>query len=119
MSEFLEYEDCLANVNSVVLAGRVVKVEPLTGKATGIAFTVGYEKHWPNGQVQTIPIVCYITGPERLAQLRWLQPGEWVLVHHAEVTNTGAVYVNRVEWLSRPPRESGEEDLYLSEAHSS
>jgi hypothetical protein len=85
MSDVLTRKECVANLNTATMAGKVLKVEALTGKATGFAFTIGYEKHWPNGSVQTIPIRCYVTGAERVAKLRWLKPGEVVLVH-GEVT---------------------------------
>jgi hypothetical protein len=113
MGDFLTYEDCLANLNTATLAGKVLTVEPLTGKATGVVFTIGYEKHWPNGAVQTIPIRCYVTGSERVQKLGWLKPDELVLAH-GEVTDRGAVYAYQVEWLSRPAREPGEDDEYLA-----
>jgi hypothetical protein len=47
--DFLAYEECLVNINSATIGGEVVKVEPLTGKATGVAFTIAYKKEWPNG----------------------------------------------------------------------
>jgi hypothetical protein len=113
MSDVLTYEDCVTNLNTATLAGKVLKVEALTGKATGVAFTVGYEKHWPNGAVQTIPIRCYVTGADRLEKLGWLTAGAWVLAH-GEVTDKGAVYAYQVEWLSRPAREPGEDDEFLA-----
>jgi hypothetical protein len=86
MDDFLTYEDCVANLNTATLAGKVLTVELLTGKATGFAFTISYEKHWPNGGTQTIPIRCYVTGADRLERLGWLKAGEWVLAH-GEVTD--------------------------------
>jgi hypothetical protein len=113
MSDFLTWEECVANMNTATIAGKVLKVETLTGKATGFALTIGYEKRWPNGSVQTIPIRCYVTGAERVEKLSWLKPGECVLVH-GEVTDKSAVYAHQLEWLSRPPREPGEDDAYLA-----
>jgi hypothetical protein len=113
MEDFLSIEACLPNLNAATIGGQVLTVEALTGKATGLTFTIGYEKHWPNGNVQAIPIRCYVTGAERVEKLRWLKPGEWVLVH-GEVTDKSAIYAYQVEWLSRPPREPGEEDAYLT-----
>jgi hypothetical protein len=113
MDDFLSYEACIANMNTATLAGKVLKVEALTGKATGIAFTIDYQKHWPNGNTQSIPIRCYVTGADRLEKLSWLKAGEWVLAC-GEITDKGAVYAHQVEWLSRPPREPGEDDAYLA-----
>jgi hypothetical protein len=91
----------------------VVKVEPLTGKATGAAFTIAYKKEWPNGNVQIIPIRCYVTGTDRLEKLTWLKAGEWALVH-GEVTDKGAVYAHQLEHLSKSERPAGHDDAYLA-----
>jgi hypothetical protein len=112
MADFLTEEECTPNLNSATISGKVVKVETLTGKATGFVFTVGYEKHWPNGTTQTIRIQCYVTGAERVEKLSWLKAGEWVLAH-GEITDRGAIYAHRLEWLSRPERVPGEDDEYL------
>jgi hypothetical protein len=91
----------------------VLKVEALSGKATGLAFTVGYQKQWPNGSTSTIAIRCYVTGA-KAEKLSWLKAGAWALVH-GEVTDRGAVYAHQLEWLSRPARElDGDEDAYLA-----
>ncbi len=113
MSDFLTEAECVPNMNAATIGGKVLKVEALTGEATGFVFTIGYEKSWPNGHVQTIPIRCYVTGAERVEKLGWLKTGEWVLAH-GEVTNKGAVYAHQLEWLSRPPCEPGEDDAYLA-----
>jgi hypothetical protein len=113
MNDFLTWEDCVVNMNTATIAGEVLKVESLTGKATGFAFTIGYQKQWPNGNTQTIPIRCYVTGAERAEKLGWLQPGAWALVH-GEVTDKGTVYARQLEWLSRPAREASEDDAYLA-----
>jgi hypothetical protein len=114
MDDFLSEEACLPNLNTATVAGKVLKVEALTGKVSGFAFTIGYEKHWPNGGVQTVPIQCYATGAERVEQLGWLKPGEVALVR-GEITNKAAVFAHQLEWLSKPPREPGEGDVYLAE----
>jgi hypothetical protein len=113
MTDFLSWEDCLTNLNTATIAGKVLKVEALTGKATGFVFSIAFRKVWPNGNTQTIAVRCYVTGAERVAKLSWLQPGEWALVH-GEITDKGAVYAHQLEWLSRPAREPGEEDAYLA-----
>jgi hypothetical protein len=113
MTDVFTEADCVPNLNSATLSGKVRTVEALTGKVTGVAFTIGYQKHWPKGAVQTIPIRCYVTGPERVETLGWLKAGEVVLVH-GEITDKGAVYAHRLEWLSRPERESGDDDAYLT-----
>jgi hypothetical protein len=113
MNDFITWEDCLANMNTATIAGKVLEVQALSGKATGFAFTIGYQKHWPNGNTQTIAIRCYITGAERVEKSSWLKPGEWALVHGG-VTDKGAVYAHQVEWLSRPARVSDADDAYLA-----
>jgi hypothetical protein len=113
MSDFMTEADCAPNLNSATVAGKVLKVEALTGKATGFVFTIAYEKRWSNGGTQTIPIRCYVTGAERVEKLGWLKPGEVVLAH-GEVTDRGAVYAHQVEWLSRPERAPGEDDEFLA-----
>ena len=113
MSDFLTWEDCVANLNTATIAGKVLKVESLTGKATGLAFSIGYQKQWPNGNTQTIAIRCYVTGAERVEKSSWLKPGEWALVH-GEVTDKGAVYAHQLEWLSRRAREPDADDAYLA-----
>jgi hypothetical protein len=110
---FLSEEDCVPNLNSATIAGKVIKVEPLKGKSPGLAFTVGYLKHWPNGGSQDIPVRCYVTG-ERVEKLKsWMKAGEVVLVH-GEITDKNAVYAHVVERLSIPQREPGEDDAYLA-----
>jgi hypothetical protein len=113
MSDFLTEAECAPNLNSATIAGKVIKVEALTGKVTGFAFSVGYEKHWPNGGSQEIPIRCYVTGADRIEKLGWLKPGEVVLVH-GEVTDKGAVYAHQLECLSKMAREPGADDAYLA-----
>jgi hypothetical protein len=116
MSDFLSEMDCLPNINACTVAGKVLKLEPLT-KMAGIAFTIGYQKHWPNGGTQEIPIRCYLTGAERVAKLDWLQVGD-VVVIHGEVTDKGAVYAHIIERPYRVERDPGEDDAYLSGAIS-
>jgi len=113
MSDVLSEQDYLPNMNTVVIAGKVIKVEPLTGKTPGLAVTVGYIKHWPNGGSQEIPLCCYVMGTERLEKLGWLQVGEVVLVS-GEVTDKGSVYAHRLEPFSKPARQTGEGDQYLA-----
>jgi hypothetical protein len=113
MSDFLSWEECVVNMNAATIGGKIAKVEALTGKATGFAFTIEYKKQWPNGTTQTIPIRCYVTGAERVEKLSWLKPGEWALVH-GETTDKGAIYAHQLEWLSKPEREPGEDDQFLA-----
>jgi hypothetical protein len=110
---FLSEAECMPNMNSATIAGKVTKIEPITGKATGIAFTVGYMKTWPNGSTQEIPLKCYVTGAERVEKLSWLKVGEVVLVH-GEVTDRGSVYAHQLEQLSKPARQPGDDDAYLA-----
>jgi hypothetical protein len=90
MDDFLSVEACRPHMNAATIAGKVIKVEPLTGKTAGSAVTVGYTKTWPSGGTQEIPLRCSVTGAERLEKLSWLKAGEVVLVR-GEVTNRGAV----------------------------
>jgi hypothetical protein len=113
MDDVLSEADCLPNLNSCTLAGRVVKVEAFTGKTPGRSFVVRYTKVWPNGGSQEIPITCYLTGPERIDKASWLKVGEVVLVH-GEVTDKGAVYAHQLEQLSKPARQPGEGDQFLA-----
>jgi hypothetical protein len=105
MSDFLTEQDCAPNLNTATVAGKVLKVERLTGKTPGISFHIGYQKHWPSGGVQEIPIKCYASGEARLEKLSWLKSGEYVLVH-GEVTDKGAVYAHQIEQLSATGRSS-------------
>jgi hypothetical protein len=113
MSDFLTQEECAPNLNSATIAGKVTKAEPLTGKTPGLTFVVGYQKHWPNGGTQEIPIRCYVTGQERVEKLHWLQPGETILAH-SEITDRGALYCHQIEHLSKPERVPGEGDEFLA-----
>jgi hypothetical protein len=113
MDDFLREQACQPNLNAATIAGKVVKVEPLKGKAVGLSFVVGYEKHWPNGGSQEIPLRCYLTGAERTEKAGWLKPGEVVLVH-GEVTDRGAVYAHQLTQLSKPEREPGDDDAFLA-----
>lgn len=113
MNDFLTREQCAPNMNAATIAGKAINVELLTGKTPALRFIVGYQKHWPSGGVQEIPIRCYVTGAGRIEKLGWLKPGEVVLVKD-EVTDKGAVYAHQLEHLSRPERESGEDDAYLA-----
>lgn len=115
MNDFLTKADCAPNLNSCTIAGKVIRAEPLHGKSVGLSFTIGYQKHWPHGGTQEIPIRCYVTGAERVDKLRWLKAGEIVLVA-GEVTDKGAVYAHRIEQLSKPEREPGsdDDDAYLA-----
>jgi hypothetical protein len=113
MREFLSEADFLPNMNVATIAGKVIRVEPLTGKTPGLAFVVGYVKHWPNGAAQEIPLRCYLTGAERIDRAGWLKVGEVVLVH-GEVTDKGAIYAYQLDHLSKPPRQAGEGDQFLA-----
>jgi hypothetical protein len=97
------YEDCLVNLNTVTVAGKVASVEKISGKVPGLVFIISYQKHWPSGGVQEIPIRCYVSGEARIEKLDWLRPGEWVLAH-GEVTDKGSIYAHQIEQLSRPSR---------------
>jgi hypothetical protein len=110
---FLTEQDCAPNINSATIAGKVIKREEIKGKSIGISFVVGYQKHWPSGGIQEIPIRCYVSGQERIEKLGWLKMGEVVLVH-GEVTDRGAVYAMQIEHLSKPERIPGEDDEYLA-----
>jgi hypothetical protein len=57
MSDFLGEADCASNMNAATIAGKVIKVEPLTGKTLGLSCVVGYQKQWPNGGSQEIPML--------------------------------------------------------------
>lgn len=114
MTEFLDESECLPNMNSCTVAGKVVRAEPLQGKTPGMAFTISYTKRWPSGGSSEIPIRCYMTGAERTEKLSWLKVGEVVLVA-GEITDKNAVFGHRVERLSTPARDHGAEaeDAYL------
>jgi hypothetical protein len=46
VDDFLSEQDCLPNMNSCVLAGKVIKtIETLKGKSVDISFVVGFQKH--------------------------------------------------------------------------
>jgi hypothetical protein len=109
----LSEADCAPNINTATIAGKVIEVKPLTGKTVGITFLVGYQKHWPSGGVQEIPIRCYVSGQQRIEQLRWLKMGEVVLVQ-GEVTDKNSIYAHQLEQLSKPERVPGEDDEYLA-----
>jgi hypothetical protein len=113
MSDVLTEQDCIPNLNTATIAGKVIEVKPLTGKTPGLSCVVGYVKHWPNGGTQEIPIRCYVTGAERIEKLDWLKVGEVVLVH-GEVTDKGAVYAHQLEQLSKPTRQPGTGDQFLA-----
>jgi hypothetical protein len=113
MSDFLTEADCVPNLNTATIAGKVIKVEPLHGKVPGLTFIVGYMKTWPSGGTQEIPIRCYVSGAARVDQLQWMKPGE-VILAHGEITDRNALYCYQVEWLSKPEREPGEGDQYLT-----
>jgi len=51
MDDFLSVEACMPNLNTATIAGKVIKVEELKGKSVGLAFVVGFQKHWPSGTV--------------------------------------------------------------------
>jgi hypothetical protein len=107
----LRPEDLMPNLNSCTIAGKVIKIESIQGKAVGISFIVGYQKHWPSG-VQEIPIQCYVSGAERIEKLRWLKAGEVVLAK-GEVTDKGGIYAHQVEQLSRSGRASEDIDGFF------
>jgi hypothetical protein len=113
MDDFLTEQECLPNLNSATIAGKVLKVEPLSGKTSGLSVVVGYLKQWPNGGSQEIPLRCYVTGADRIEKLSWLKAGEVVLVK-GEVTDKGAVYAHHVVQMSKPAREPGHDDAYLA-----
>jgi hypothetical protein len=98
MADFLTEQDCAPNLNSATIAGKVIKVEKVSGKTVGLVFHVGYQKHWKTG-VQEIPIKCYISGAERIEKLNWLKAGAMALVS-GEIDSKGSVYAMRVEDLS-------------------
>jgi hypothetical protein len=109
----LEITEQPPNLNSATIAGKLIKVEPLTGKTPGLSLTIGYTKTWPNGGTQEIPIRCYVTGAERVEKYRELKPGAVILVH-GEVTDKNAIYAHQLEWLSHPPRAPSKDDAYLA-----
>jgi hypothetical protein len=112
MDDFLTFEDNVINLNTVTLAGKVVSVEKISGKAVGLMFMVAYQKHWPSGNVQQIDIKCYTSGEARLEKLDWLKAGEWALVS-GEATNRGNVYAYQIQQLSRP--DTGDDlDAYFA-----
>jgi hypothetical protein len=104
MNEFLNEEDCLPNLNSATVAGKVIKVERLAGKIAGLAFVIGYAKHWPNGGTQEIPIRAYTTG-SRVDTLGWLRVGETVLIR-GEIAEKNGVYAREILHLSAPKRQT-------------
>jgi hypothetical protein len=108
----LTEQDCAPNLNSATIAGKVIKVERLTGKTPGISFVIGYQKHWPSGGVQEIPIKCYVSGEARLEKLGWLKVGEVVLAH-GEVTDKGGIYAHQLEQLSTAGRPSEDVDGFF------
>jgi len=57
-----QLEELAPNMNNWTGAGRISKIEPLTGKTPGLAFTVDYRKVWPNGGKDLWPIRCYVSG---------------------------------------------------------
>jgi hypothetical protein len=103
--------ECIPNLNTATIAGKVIEVKPVTGKTPGIAFVIGYQKHWPSG-VQEIPIKCYISGAERVEKLGWLKFGEYALVH-GEVTDKGGIYAHQLERLSASGRDSEDPDGFF------
>jgi hypothetical protein len=103
MDEFLSEEDCRPNLNNVTLAGKVLKVERLAGKTSGIAFVVSYIKQWPNGGTQEVPIRAYTTG-RRVDTLGWLKPGETVLIR-GEIVEKMGVYARELIQLSASERQ--------------
>jgi hypothetical protein len=113
MSDFLTQEECAPNLNSATIAGKVIKVEALSSKTPGLRVTIGYQKTWQNGGTQEIPISCYVSGAERIAQLDWLKVGE-VVVIHGEVTDKGSVYAHLIERPYHVAREPGEDDAFLA-----
>jgi hypothetical protein len=109
MDDFLTEEDCTPNLNTYTGAGKVSKIEPLTGKTPGLAFTIDYKKQWPNGHEDTWPIRCYVSGTERVENLRWMKVGE-IIVVRGEVTNHNTIYAYRVEPWSPLPRDAADLD---------
>ena len=105
--DFQTEADCEPNLNSATIAGKVIKSEVIKGKTVGLVFIVGYQKHWPSG-TQEIPLRCYISGQERVENLRWLKAGEVVLVK-GEVTDKGSVYAHQIEQFSKAGHDA--EDL--------
>jgi hypothetical protein len=53
----------MPNLNSCTVAGKVIKVEAITGKTPGMSFVIGYQKHRPSG-TQQVPIKCFVSGAE-------------------------------------------------------
>jgi len=113
MADFLTEQDCAPNLNTATIAGKVIRIERLKGTSEGLMFVVGYQKHWPSGGVQEIPLRCYVSGAARVEKLTWLKAGEIILVK-GEVTDKGAVYAHQLEQLSKREREPGEDDEFLA-----
>src|SRR5262245_26109307 len=105
-------EELAPNINTATVAGRVTKVEKLTGKTPGLSFIIAYQKHWPSGGVQEVGIKCYVSGESRLEKLAWLKPGAWALAH-GELTSAGSVYAHRLEELSASGQPSDDLDEYF------
>jgi hypothetical protein len=104
MNNFLTEENGGLNLNSYVGAGRVSRIEPLTGRTPGLAFSIDYQKTWPSGDRDIWPIWCYVAGAERLEQLKWMKVNEMVVVR-GEVTNRNNIYAYQVEPWTAPPQD--------------
>jgi hypothetical protein len=67
-------------VNSYIGAGRVSNIVPLTGNRPGLAFSIDYQKTWPNGDRDIWAIRCYVMGAERVEKLKWMTVNAVVVV---------------------------------------
>jgi hypothetical protein len=105
-------EELAPNLNSWTGTGKVSKVEPLTGKTPGLAFTMDYKKIWPNGGTDIWPIRCYVSGAERVEKLKtWLKSNE-VVVIRGELTNRSTIYAHVVEPWNPLPKDAFDEDNF-------
>jgi hypothetical protein len=109
--EPLPVADLAPNLNSWTGAGKISKVEPLSGKTPGLAFTLDYKKVWPKGGKDTRPIRCYVSGKEKVEKLQtWLKINTVAIVR-GELTNQATVYAHLVEpWFPPAKEEVLDED---------
>jgi hypothetical protein len=75
MADFLTEADCALNMNSATLAGKVVKMEELKGKAVGISFIV---QLLTATAVNVVRIIAWLRG-EPLGERR-RPPGHFALL---------------------------------------
>jgi hypothetical protein len=108
---FLTIADCQPNLNTYTGAGKVSKIEPLTGKTPGLALIIDYKKVWPAGHADIWPIRCYVSGAERVERLKWMKVHDKVVVR-GEVTNRNTIYAHVVGPWSPPPKDEFDEDEF-------